>query len=40
MNHRITICTSCRHIGTQCRPGYELIDKLRQALTQAGEAVS
>ena len=39
VEHRITICTSCRHKGTQCRPGYELIEKLRQAIAQAGDAV-
>ncbi|GFE50337.1 hypothetical protein So717_20900 [Roseobacter cerasinus] len=40
MEHRITICTSCRHKGTTCRPGYELIERLRQAIALAGEAVS
>ena len=39
MQHRITICTSCRHKGTDCRPGYELIDRLRKAIAQAGDAV-
>lgn len=39
MNHRITICTSCRHTGTECRPGYELIERLRQSIAQAGDAV-
>ena len=39
MEHRITICTSCRHKGTECRPGYELIDRLRRAIAQAGDAV-
>ena len=39
MEHRITICTSCRHKGTNCRPGYELIEKLRAAIEQAGDAV-
>lgn len=39
MNHRITICTSCRHKGTECRPGYELIDRLRRAIADAGDAV-
>lgn len=39
MNHRITICTTCRHKGTECRPGYELIDRLRQAISRAGDAV-
>lgn len=35
MTHRITICTSCRHKGTECRPGYALIDRLRQAIGRA-----
>ena len=39
MEHRITICTSCRHKGTECRPGYELIEKLRLAIAQAGDAI-
>lgn len=39
MTHRITICTSCRHKGTECRPGYELIEKLRQAIAAAGDSV-
>lgn len=39
MQHRITICTSCRHKGTQCRPGYELIERLRQAMALAGDTV-
>ena len=39
MEHRITICTSCRHKGTECRPGYELIERLRQAIAAAGDAV-
>jgi len=33
--HRIFVCTSCRHKGTSCRPGYELIRKLREALDLA-----
>ena len=39
MTHRITICTSCRHKGTECRPGYDLIERLRQAIAKAGVAV-
>lgn len=39
MDHRITVCTSCRHKGTECRPGYELIETLRQAITWAGDAI-
>ena len=40
MEHRITICTTCRHKGTQCRPGYELIARLRCAIADAGDAVT
>ena len=39
MDHRITVCTSCRHKGTECRPGYELIERLRRAIAAAGDAV-
>ncbi len=39
MEHRITICTSCRHKGTECRPGYELIEKLRRSIATAGDAI-
>lgn len=39
MAHRITICTSCKHKGSNCRPGFELIDRLRTAIEQAGDAV-
>jgi len=39
MNHRITICTSCRHKGTECRPGFELIERLRQAIALAGDTI-
>jgi len=37
--HRITVCTSCKHKGTDCRPGFELINKLRAAINAAGDAV-
>ena len=36
MDHHITICTSCRLRGTDIRPGYELIDRLRKAFDAAG----
>lgn len=39
-NHRITVCTSCRHKGTECRPGYALIAKLRAAMDAAGGAIA
>jgi len=35
---RITICTSCRHEGTECRPGHEPIEHLRQATELAAPA--
>ena len=38
--HRITVCTSCRHKGSDCRPGYELIARLRKAIEAAGDAVA
>ncbi|AGI66669.1 hypothetical protein DUF1636 [Octadecabacter antarcticus 307] len=37
--HKITVCTSCKHKGTECRPGFELIEKLRVAITAAGDAI-
>ncbi|MDF1607966.1 DUF1636 domain-containing protein [Hoeflea sp. YIM 152468] len=38
-NHKITVCTTCRYKGTDCRPGSELIEKLRAAIKAAGDAV-
>ncbi|WP_432448359.1 DUF1636 family protein [Aliiroseovarius marinus] len=38
--HKITICTSCRHKGRTCRPSYELIDRLRLAVSAVGDAIS
>ena len=38
--HRITVCTSCKHKGTKCRPGYELIEKLRRAIAAAGDTIT
>ncbi|MDW3182073.1 DUF1636 domain-containing protein [Roseobacter sp.] len=38
-SNRITVCTSCRHKGTTCRPGYELIARLRAAISAAGDAI-
>lgn len=37
--NKITLCMSCRHKGTDCRPGYELIARLREAIDVAGDAV-
>lgn len=39
MEHRITVCTSCRHKGTDCRPGFDLVDRLRRAIDAAGDAI-
>lgn len=30
--HKFIICTSCRHKGADCRPGYDLIVKLRASI--------
>lgn len=37
--HQITVCTSCKHTGSSCRPGHELIDRLRGAILAAGDAL-
>ncbi|OAN93049.1 DUF1636 family protein [Sulfitobacter geojensis] len=39
-NHRITVCTSCKHKGTTCRPGFELIEKLQAVIIEAGDAIA
>ncbi|MEJ6392686.1 DUF1636 domain-containing protein [Gymnodinialimonas sp. 2305UL16-5] len=39
-HHRITVCTSCKHKGTDCRPGYELIQRLRLAIDMAGDTIN
>lgn len=38
--HQVTICTTCKHKGTGCRPGYDLIAQLRVAIAAAGDALS
>lgn len=38
--HRITVCTSCRHTGETCRPGYQLINQLRAAIAAAGDMIA
>lgn len=38
--HRLTICTSCKYKDDLCRPGYELIAKLRAAIDAAGDAIA
>lgn len=39
-NHRITICTSCKHKGETCRPGYALIERLRTAIDAAEDTIT
>ncbi|RYH01594.1 DUF1636 domain-containing protein [Salipiger sp. IMCC34102] len=36
--HVLTVCTSCRHQSTDCRPGLDLIRRLRAAFDRAGPA--
>jgi predicted metal-binding protein len=38
--HKITICTSCRFKGTECKPSYALIVKLRAAIVAADDTVT
>ncbi|MEX3017614.1 DUF1636 family protein [Gymnodinialimonas hymeniacidonis] len=38
-NHRISVCTSCKHKGATCEPGYDLIKRLREAIDAAGDAI-
>ncbi len=38
--HRIFICTSCKHNGSDCRPGVLLIKELRAAIHAAGAALA
>jgi len=38
-NHRITICTSCKHTGEKCQPGIELVKKLRVAMAATHDFV-
>ena len=33
--HKIFVCTTCRHNGQTCHPGYGLICKLKSAMAQA-----
>jgi len=37
-SRRITVCIACRHTGSDCRPGLDLIARLRAAIDKAGEA--
>ena len=36
--HHVVVCTTCRHEGATCRPGADLIAKLRVALAVAVQA--
>lgn len=38
--HILSVCTSCRHAGSECRPGRELIAQLRAAMSVAYVTVS
>lgn len=38
-NHRIKICTSCKHTGENCQPGIELVKKLRLAMAATRDFV-
>ncbi|MEO9458737.1 MAG: DUF1636 family protein [Lentilitoribacter sp.] len=38
-NHRIKICTSCKHTGEHCQPGIELVKKLRSAMAATRDFV-
>lgn len=38
-NHKISVCISCRHNGSDCRPGRELVKRLRSAIDLAGGSV-
>lgn len=39
-SHQITVCTSCRHKGSSCNLGFELIAQLRRAIEAAGDSVT
>ena len=39
-SHRITVCISCKHKKSDCRPGYELIKRLRAAIDLAGDSIT
>ena len=39
-SHKIFVCTSCREVGSQERPGYEILEKLRSALAAGSEALA
>jgi|GEM_PF-7027754 len=37
--HRIFVCTTCRHSGTSCLPGYRLLRQLQDAIRLAAPFV-
>lgn len=39
-NHTLFVCTSCRHKGSACKPGFYLIARLCAAIAAAGDAIS
>ncbi len=38
--HRVSVCISCRHKNSDCRPGFELIAKLREAIQAVADTVT
>lgn len=34
--HQILVCKACKHQGEACKPGFELLKKLRSAIAEAG----
>jgi predicted metal-binding protein len=34
--HQILVCKACKHKGDACKPGFQLIQKLRAAISVAG----
>ncbi|MFG6592884.1 DUF1636 family protein [Sulfitobacter sp. 1A12157] len=38
-NHQITVCTSCKPKGTDCRPGFDLFQRLSAASAAAVAAI-
>ena len=39
MTHQITVCTSCRYKDSDERPGFALIERLRESLAASGEQI-
>lgn len=34
--HQILVCKACKHLGQACKPGFDLLKKLRAAIHAAG----